>query len=442
VLASLGSVEIVVHAIGESSPPTDVVHRPLQVSSGEELESLKAMGERVVITHQDLISYHKPSYFPSFDDWEAYRRLTRFTLAYADRVVFFSHSAANEAVAKDLVRQSSADVVYIGTDHTLDTLPVAERPPRGIETLAGRPFLLRLGTDFAHKNREFALRVLGSLRREQGFEGGLVLAGPHVPIGSSSAAEAEFLAKHPELRGFVVDVAAVDEGEKRWLMRNATLMLYPSVHEGFGLVPFEAAELGLACAFASGTSIAELLPDKLALIESWAPDATAARLAPYLESPELRAEQVAAVRAAGARFTWGTTARHLVDVYRAAVEQPSSESRGLVEECLSQRRARARARERFEELRDHYFDLRGQYDKTAEALVGPRGGNPPRSTPAAARGRKPARAPQNHLRVDPCRVRGRLQNSPRRPETEGLMRRVCVRARRASGILSHLCVLV
>jgi glycosyltransferase involved in cell wall biosynthesis len=392
VISSLGTVELVpAHAIGESSPLTDVVHRPSQVSSGDELHALRAMGERVVITHQDLISYHNPSYFPSFDDWEAWRQLTRLALAYADRVVFFSHSAANQAITEDLVQPDSADVVYIGTDHMLDTLPVAERPPRGVEALAGRPFVLCLGTDFAHKNREFALRLLGSLRREHGFEGGLVLAGPHVPIGSSSAAEAEFLAKHPELREFVVDVAAVDEGEKRWLMRNATLMLYPSVHEGFGLVPFEAAELGLACAFASGTSIAELLPSKLALIESWDPDAAAARLAPYLESAELRSEQVAAVRAAAARFTWATTARQLVDVYRAAVAQPASGSRALVEECLSQKRARERDRERFEELRDHYFDLRGQYDKTAQALVGPAGVIPPDlRRPLLAVGSRPA----------------------------------------------------
>ena len=81
-------------------------------------------------------------------------------------------------------------------------------------------------------------------------------------------------------------MAAVDEGIKRWLMRNATMMIYPTIHEGFGLVPFESAELGLACAFASHTSIAELLPSSLALIEPWNADTTADRLAPYVGSTE------------------------------------------------------------------------------------------------------------------------------------------------------------
>jgi len=155
------------------------------------------------------------------------------------------------------------------------------------------------------------------------------LAGPHVAVGSSGPEEAEFLALHPSIQDVVVDVAAVDEGEKRWLLRSATLMIYPSVHEGFGLVPFESAEAGLACAFASNTSISELLPSKLALIEQWNADATADRLAPYIASTELRAEHVAAVRAAGARFTWRATAERLVDLYWSAVDGPVAELRKL-----------------------------------------------------------------------------------------------------------------
>ena len=106
-------------------------------------------------------------------------------------------------------------------------------------------------------------------------------------------------------------------------------MIYASVHEGFGLVPFESAEAGLACAFASNTSISELLPSTLALIEQRNADATADRLAPYIASADLRAEHVAAVRATGARFTWRATAERLVDLYGSAVDGPVAEVRKL-----------------------------------------------------------------------------------------------------------------
>jgi GT2 family glycosyltransferase/glycosyltransferase involved in cell wall biosynthesis len=329
VLSALPVEIVTVEAVVGGDGRTDVVHVPLQVSRPEDLALLDSMGDRIVMTQQDLIAYHNPRYFNAYDEWDTYRATIRLALAFADRVVFFSHSAANEAVGENLVDPLRSATVYIGTDHTLDHVPANERPPAGMEVLRGRPFLLCLGTDFAHKNRVFALRLLKSLQSRHGYGGGLVFAGPHVAVGSSGPEEAAFLALHPSIQDLVLDVAAVDEGEKRWLLRNATLMIYPSVHEGFGLIPFESAEAGLACAFASNTSISELLPSKLALIEQWSEDTTADRLAPYIVSADLRADHVAAVRAAGARFTWRATAERLVDVYGSAVDGPVAEVRKL-----------------------------------------------------------------------------------------------------------------
>jgi GT2 family glycosyltransferase/glycosyltransferase involved in cell wall biosynthesis len=381
VLQGASNVEILpAQDVSDGIERSDVVHRPYQVSSHEDLAFLDQLGKRIVITHQDLIAFHNPGYFNSFKAWAAHRRLTTHTLALADRVVFFSRTAAEEAIAEELVERERTDVVYIGTDHTLDESPAVEEPPSSLAKLNGRPFLLCLGTDFTHKNRAFALRVLVALREHHDWSGGLVFAGPHVPVGSSASEEASLLAFHPDLADSVIDVAAVDEGEKRWLLRHAALMLYPSVHEGFGLVPFEAADAGLVCAFAAQTSIAELLPHHLALIEQWGPEATAARVVPYLTSDELCAEHVAAVLAAGASLTWWHTARGLLDVYTATARSRASHSRKLVNEFVVERReleatqrALKESRHEFSELEKSYRGLGGAFDGTAEGLIGPNG---------------------------------------------------------------------
>jgi GT2 family glycosyltransferase/glycosyltransferase involved in cell wall biosynthesis len=385
VLDQLSGVELLsADDVGPENEGSDVVHRPFQVSSHEDLAFLDSLGKRIVITHQDLIAFHNPGYFRSFKAWRSHRRLTMHTLALADRVVFFSRAAAEEAIAEDLVERERSDVVYIGTDHNLDRLQAEEEPPSGLSRLGGHPFLLCLGTDFTHKNRPFALRVLEALRRDHEWDGALVFAGPHVNVGSSASEEAAFLALHPELADVVTDVAAIDEGPKRWLMRNAALMIYPSAHEGFGLIPFEAAEAGVVCAFAAQTSIAELLPNSLALIEQWDPAATAARIAPYLGSEDLRAEHVAAVRAAAAPLTWKQTACGLYGVYRTTARSRASESRRLVNQFVVERSeleatrdALKGAEERFNELERDYLELRGAFDETAEGLVGANGVIPP-----------------------------------------------------------------
>jgi GT2 family glycosyltransferase len=378
-------------AVGMSGERDDVVHRPFQVSSHEDLAFLSSLGERMVLTHQDLIAFNNPGYFASFEEWAAQRRLARHALRLADRVVFFSHVAAAEAIEEEVVERDRTAVVYIGTDHTLDGRSADEAPPKSLAKLEGRPFLLCLGTDFVHKNRGFALRLLAELRAAHGWQGGTVFAGPHVAIGSSASEEAAFLALHPELADVVVDVAAVDEGNKRWLLHHAALMVYPSVHEGFGLIPFEAAEAGLVCAFAPQTSMAELFPRSLALIEPWDARVTAERILPYLHSQRLRDDHIAAVRLSAAPLTWKKTARALIDLYREAAGSPARESRKRIDDFVDERREVERTRsaheaskrrfaarldeqqDEFRALQRGYWDLRAAFDETAEALVGREG---------------------------------------------------------------------
>ena len=82
---------------------------------------------------------------------------------------------------------------------------------------SGVEAILCLGTDFHHKNRVFALRILERLNARHDWEGVLVLAGPTVGRGSSREREAQWLAAHPQMATAVLDVGAVSEAEKAWL---------------------------------------------------------------------------------------------------------------------------------------------------------------------------------------------------------------------------------
>ena len=73
---------------------------------------LQELGDRIVISHLDLIAYSNPGYFPDFERWEAYRQITRRALALADRIVFISREAAADALRNDLVDAERASVVY------------------------------------------------------------------------------------------------------------------------------------------------------------------------------------------------------------------------------------------------------------------------------------------------------------------------------------------
>ena len=330
--------------VTHDTPVDDVVHRPHQVSSVGDLDLFNSLGRRLVITQQDLINFHNPAYFSSGAEWHAHRRLTRTALALADRVVFFSHYVANDAQQERLLDDRRTCVVPIGIDHQLLQLAEEARRPRGAESLEGVEFLVCLGSDFGHKNNAFAIDLFRALCDRHGWSGKLVLAGPTVPHGSSAAQEVEARLPYPQLDGSVLKLGSVGEAGKAWLLRHATAIVYPSVVEGFGLVPFEAAQAGVPCLFATGTALAEMLPPEAGTIVPWSATHSADRAIGLLSEHDARTAHVRAVREAGARFTWRETAERLLVVYREAVRDPGSPGQAIAAEALDRERELAAAR--------------------------------------------------------------------------------------------------
>jgi glycosyltransferase involved in cell wall biosynthesis len=314
--------------VGVETARNDVVHRPYQVTSLEDLELLSQLGERLVITYLDLIAFHNPGYLGSFEAWWQYRRLTRQALAMADRVIFLSGHAARDATREELVEAGRVRVMPMAVNRDRTAHP--GRRPHGVSE---DPFLLAIGNDFRHKNRVFAIKLLAALR-ERGWTGRLVLAGPHIEHGSSRGDEAALLASQPELAAAVSELPAVTEAEKAWLYENAAAVVYPTVYEGFGLIPFEAALTGTPCLFAPQASLAEVLPAEAAVLVPWDAEASAERALPLLQDADDRRHHIELVAAAaGEMDDWGSIGRKLLDTYREVALSPYREAASLAAEA-------------------------------------------------------------------------------------------------------------
>jgi glycosyltransferase involved in cell wall biosynthesis len=303
-----------------------LVHRPFQVDTPADLGVLAAWGERLVVTQQDLIGYHRADYFSAPGAWENYRALTRRALAVADHVVFPSAHARDDALAEGVVDPERSAAVHHGVDHAVVHRAADAVVPAGAPELAGddRPFILCLGTDYRHKNRPFALRVLAELQDRHDWPGRLVLAGPPVRWGSSAEAETRLLDASPRLAAAVVRLGPVSEAEKRWLWERAALAAYPTVTEGFGFLPFEAADHGVPCLWADGTAMSEVLGGVAAPIRAWDAAATAQRALALMRGGDERDALLDGVRAAAATLRWDATAVALRALYAQVCARPPS----------------------------------------------------------------------------------------------------------------------
>ncbi len=313
-------------------PLTDVVHRPQQVFSADDLTLLRRLGRRIVVTHHDLIAYRCAAYHESFEHWRDYRRVTRLTLAHADMVVFPSRHARADALREDLVSPSRAHAVPNGTERLWPQPHAAAQRPDGVPE--GTDLLVCIGADYAHKNRPFALALVRSLHERHGWDGRLVLAGPHVERGSSLELEHAALEADSALAELVIDVGFVDDAARSWLYEHAQAIVYPSVYEGFGYVPFEAADAGLPCLYAPAGALGELAGPELAPLVPWDPDASADAVAPLLRAGAERERHVQALRDAALQTTWARCVPQLRAVYEQAVASTLRASAPRVAEDL------------------------------------------------------------------------------------------------------------
>ncbi len=316
-----GDVCPAVPILSESDLPwrADVFHRPYQIFQARELSQCLGLASRFVLTQQDMIMARSPEYHRSSEDWQRYVKAHDAALAAVDQVGFFSLHAAVDTLSDGLLDPARATVVPLAAGYKAIA---ASEPLRDVipGRVGQRPILLLLGASFRHKNREWAVRLFLRLA-ERGWDGTLVLAGGHPEFGSSAAAERAILDACPEFADRVVDLGHIDEGQKTALYRRAALVLYPSLYEGFGLIPFEAAALGTACVYSARASMAEFLPAE-GRLPSFGLDMATDFVLDILSSTTRQAAIVTAISTAGVGLTWERTADSYVDVYRRALAQP------------------------------------------------------------------------------------------------------------------------
>lgn len=315
-----------------------VFHRPYQFGTVEEVRTCREMAQRLVLTHQDMILDRTAAYHSSLDAWKVFRDATGEAFGASDQVGFFSRHAARDAAIDGLLPADKINVVPPGVDHPLSG--IASSQSAFIE-LEGTPLLLVIGAARGHKNRVFALRLFNRLIKAHGWKGRLVLAGDHPQNGSSVPDEQEYLDGHSDTRDRVLDVGLVTDGQKQWLYENARLVLFPSLYEGFGLVPFEAAACGTPCVYGWRSALPEYLPETGAVLEGWDLDRCAFGVMEILEDENRSEGIVSAIQEAGSHLTWDATARAYIEVYRRALAQPATGLKPSERQLLDVYRGRA-----------------------------------------------------------------------------------------------------
>ena len=255
---------------------------------------------RTVVTVHDVAWERVPEAFPS--GFRRYARLFARRSVLRARVVM----ADSRRTARDLaelygVPEAKLRVVPLGA-------AASAEGPSGRE-----PFVLAVGVRDARKRT--AALVEGHRRYWEAANGDpgrcrLVLAGP------PGDEEEEVLAVGSPAVDLLGFVSRAELGD---LYRRASLLVYASSYEGFGLPVLEAMANGCPVLVARSSALEEVGGDAALPLEDTTPDGIAARLAEVLADPGALTARGAAGRERAGAFTWARTAAETLAAYRDAL---------------------------------------------------------------------------------------------------------------------------
>jgi len=300
---------------------TDIIWYPNQIDQRVDISKSRELGKRVVTTYLDLIAYDIPRYHASPEVWAAYRAMQRKIALSVDGITTISKDVAKRLYQESpRIDHKRIEAIPLGLNHIAQDFPVSM--PHGLS--ASKPYLLVLGNDFNHKNRDFAIKVWEQLLNN-GDSIDLVLAGLHVKSSSSKELEKELVAKHVNLRGSLHTLGHVSSSERAWLLKNAQAVLYPSSAEGFGFVPYEAALLGTPTSFTSFGPLKEI-SQVSGVPRNWSTSSYAADLHELIHSETARIKRVAQLQDVRATLTWHHFANLLVEFFAKVAQMPTVSS--------------------------------------------------------------------------------------------------------------------
>lgn len=223
-----------------------------------------------------------------------------------------SESTAIEVQA--LLGTDRVRTIHLGPPTTPPPLASLDEPAIAAE-LAGRPFVLAIGTEERRKGLARLVAAMGALPHR---DLRLVLAGSR---GDASDEIDASIGRLPaERSALVVRLGRIDDATKHWLLRRATALAYPSLDEGFGFPIVEAQLAGTPVVATDTGASPEIGGEGLLLVRPGDTDALVDALARVVDDTGLRLSLIERGYRNAARFSWTTTADELVELYRTAIE--------------------------------------------------------------------------------------------------------------------------
>jgi glycosyltransferase involved in cell wall biosynthesis len=267
---------------------------------------------RSVVTIHDCIHLMFPQYLPNRAAY-AYARTAMWAAARrSDRILTVSEASKRDILQLFNVKPEKIVVVYNAIDEHFSAAPSEDHVRRIRERYQlDHKFVLYVGNIKPHKNLVRLIEAFSQLRRSHDDLKLLIIGDEISKLPAlRRAVHRHKLHKHVRFLGYLKDDTLTV------LYRLASVFVFPSLYEGFGLPPLEAMASGTPVVTSNVSSLPEVTGDAAVLVDPYDVDSIANGMRRVLDDPqfaeELRLKGIKRAR----EFSWERSVEKTQRVYR------------------------------------------------------------------------------------------------------------------------------
>lgn len=269
--------------------------------------------ERLIVTVHDLIYLNFPQLRPPWLKNIAIELVIKNAVNRASKIIAVSESTRKDILERFPRIKEKIEVIYEASESLFNKIEDREKLLRVRRKYSlPQEFILFVGSLKKHKNIERLIDAFSDLKKSKNIQEELVIVGRFRPR------EKKILEKINSSGVFYL--GEVPSEDLAGIYNLASLLVLPSLYEGFGLPVLEAQSCGLPVVLSNIATLKEIAQDSAVFVNPYKIDEIRDALYNVITNTELRNGLIIKGYRNRERFSWQETARKTLSVYREVYE--------------------------------------------------------------------------------------------------------------------------
>lgn len=290
----------------------DALWMPMQA-----LPFIRRKNLKTTVTIHDLAFKYFPDLFPNKD----LRRLNLFTdfaVKNSNKIIAVSNSTKKDILKfYPEIKEEKIKVIYHGFDPELFQKEISEEEKNKINTryhIQGTRYILYVGALQPRKNLKILIEAFNKIKSKSDFDDlKLVLAGGKAWMWEGILNQ---ISKCKYQKDIII-TGTIPFDDIVILYRNASVFVFPSLYEGFGIPLLEAFASGIPVISAKNSSLTEVGEDAPLYFNEKDSEDLANKIQEVLGNESLRKDLIQKGNEQVKKFSWDKCARETIEVIKS-----------------------------------------------------------------------------------------------------------------------------